>query len=245
VREFLNRNLELWALIRRTDQPNTKLVVFVHGFRGDYLTTWGKLPSLLMGNADLNPPFDTWDFLFLGYPTRRMGTYLDITDLIGTAWRAAYKGEDQFTHKYQRLALFGHSLGTLGVRQLLCAWRPDLYGPLTVVHSVTLFGTPLSGSPWAPLAGLTGYTIAGALKESNPQLRMLRCWWDHSPVRRNWPRARLMLGTDDRVVGYQRRELVNWAGDAAPNLTNFDHSALVKPASWAASTIVPYIARGL
>jgi hypothetical protein len=44
MRDFLNRNNEQFALIRRDDgTSNTRLAIFVHGFRGNYLTTWGKM----------------------------------------------------------------------------------------------------------------------------------------------------------------------------------------------------------
>lgn len=240
MRDFVDRNAAEWAMYPRADRPNTKLAVFVHGFRGNYLSTWGKLPTLLSANADTNPPFDDWDYYFLGYPTKRMGTYLDISDLIGTVWRAARAGTGVFKQKYTDLALFGHSLGTLGIRQLLCAWHPA-YGPRAAVRSVTLFGTPLGGSPFAVIGSLF-YEIADALKANNPQLRMLRSWWDHAP---GPPATRLFLGTDDRVVGFQRRELIEWTGDQAPpDLMNFDHSSMVKPADWK-SSLISYLAAGL
>jgi hypothetical protein len=38
--EFDNRPEELLGFLRRADQANTKLAVFVHSFFGGYLSTW-------------------------------------------------------------------------------------------------------------------------------------------------------------------------------------------------------------
>jgi hypothetical protein len=247
VRDFVNRSAERWALIRRTDQLNTRLAVFVHGFRGDYLTTWGMLPTLLEAHADATKPFDGWDYYFLGFPTRKIDSYLDIADLIGTVWNAARSpnGFLGYGNVYTELALVAHSLGTLGVRQLLCTWDVNRYGPTQALRSVTLIGSPLNGSPWASLAGWFGYDIAAALKANNPQLRMLRSWWGCAPHRKVGQGARLLLGTDDQVVGYQSKELMQWDDDQAADVVVQNHSSLVKPAQWQGSFLVSYLQHGL
>src|ERR1700743_605786 len=118
MREFLNRTKERWALIRRAESPhNSQLAVFVHGFRGNYLGTWGKIPELLANLADSDADLACWDYMFLGYSTRDVTTYLDIAALISTNWRRASLGEAPHRDRYRKLALFGHSLGTLGIRQ--------------------------------------------------------------------------------------------------------------------------------
>ena len=71
MREYLNRSREQWALIRTPNAaPNTSLAMFVHGFRGNYLATWGKIPELIAEHADQDPILAGWDFLFVGYATR-------------------------------------------------------------------------------------------------------------------------------------------------------------------------------
>ncbi len=54
---------------------NTHIAIFVHGFTGDYLKTWGKLPQLLQAD----PCLDTYDLLFWGYPIRLFLQYEDIS----------------------------------------------------------------------------------------------------------------------------------------------------------------------
>jgi hypothetical protein len=245
MRDYLNRNREQWALIRKPSAPpNTKLGIFVHGFRGNYLATWGKIPELLAEHADDDPILTEWDYLFVGYATRDVSTYLDIAALICTNWRRASKGDAPHVHPYTRLALFGHSLGTLGIRQALCATSTHSDGMIDAVHSVTLFGTPLNGSPLAGM-GSWFYSVADALKPENPQLRMLKVWSEGSYAQRPWPNVRVVLGQGDWVVGQQFNELVSWPGDAAADQTVLNHSDLVKSDAWTSCCVVDYLRSAL
>jgi hypothetical protein len=38
ARDFFDRQKERWAYVRRKDMANEKLVIFVHGFLGSYLS---------------------------------------------------------------------------------------------------------------------------------------------------------------------------------------------------------------
>lgn len=238
--EFLDRQDEYWALLRKKNGgAGRSLAIFVHGFWGDYLTTWGRLPGLLYEHAQSEPALANWDFLFLGYSTRKVATYLDIAHLIATQWEKAVNGRSPFEGAYARIALLGHSLGTLGIRQLLCAGVLQPPQMLMVLHSVTLFGTPLNGSPYATIVRwLGGGKIAEALKPGNPQLRMLRTWSQSVHPHLNWRCVRVVLGLDDQVVGHKYSDLIDFAGDMKPAfLLNFNHRSLVKPTSWTTSAI--------
>jgi len=238
--DLLDRQEEQWALLRLTQGgAGRSLAIFVHGFLGDHLTTWGRLPEMLCEHAQSEPVLTGWDFLFLGYPTRKIVSYLDIARLIATQWDKAAMGKPPFEGAYARLALLGHSLGTLGIRQLLCAEVLQPLKMLKVLHSVTLFGTPLNGSNLAKFgASFVGGEIAQALKPGNPQLRMLRSWNESVQPRLQWSKVRVILGTDDQVVGNEYADLIDFAGDVRPaSLLNFDHKNLVKPKDWAGSSI--------
>src|SRR5882724_1151045 len=238
--ELLDRQEEDWALLRKeSGGTGRSIAIFVHGFLGDHLTTWGRLPEMLLEHAQADTALAGWDFLFLGYPTRKVTTYLDIARLIATQWERASNGRPPFDNPYSRLALFGHSLGTLGIRQLLCAAVLQPPQMLTALHSITLFGTPLNGSTLADLgARVIGGEIADALKPGNPQLRMLRSWNQSVQPHLKWCSVRVVLGTDDQVVGNKYADLIDFAGDTVPTtLLNFDHRSLVKPTNWATSTI--------
>jgi hypothetical protein len=245
MREYLNRSREQWALIRKPNAPpNNSLGIFVHGFRGNYLATWGKIPEFLVEQADGDPILANWDFLFIGYATRDVRTYLDIASLICTNWRRAADGDAPHAHAYERLALFGHSLGTLGIRQALCATATHGGKMLDALHSVTLFGTPLNGSPLAGVGSLF-YSIGDALKPENPQLRMLKVWSEGSYAHRPWPNVRIVLGQGDWVVGQQFSELVAWPGDSQPDQTVLNHSDLVKPDAWISCSVFDYLRSAL
>jgi hypothetical protein len=245
MREYLNRSREQWALIRKVDEtPNSSLAIFVHGFRGNYLGTWGNIPSLLEQHADRDPVFSSWDFLFVGYSTSAINSYLDIASLICTNWRQASAGDPPHRGPYSRLALFGHSLGTLGIRQALCATATHTGGLLDRIHSVTLFGTPLNGSKLASFGSLM-YSIADGLKPQNPQLRMLKVWSEGSFAHRPWPQVRVVLGQGDWVVGQEFAELARWPGDAVPDQKPLDHSDLVKPDTWTNCGVIDYLKAGL
>jgi pimeloyl-ACP methyl ester carboxylesterase len=246
--ELEDRQEERWALLRDPQAGAGRgLAIFVHGFLGDHLTTWGQLPTMLEQNAHQDAVLARWDFLFMGYATRQIASYLDIARLIATQWDLAANGKPPFTSAYARFALLGHSLGTLGIRQLLCAGDIQPANMLTSLHSVTLFGTPLNGSKLALFGGtLIGGEIADALKPANPQLRMLRSWNQTVQPKFAWTKGRIVLGTDDQVVGNEYADLIDFAGDATPkHQLNFDHKGLVKPKSWANSAIRDQIVRAL
>jgi hypothetical protein len=246
MRQFHNRAKEKWAFLRRTGTANNRLAIFVHGFRGNYLRTWGALPEFLEQHADSDSILSTWDYVFIGYETGHVKTYLDISSLICGESRRAVAGEPPYNQNYQKLALFGHSLGTLGIRQALCANATHGGGGiLQRLHSVTLFGSPLNGSKLAFLGSLF-YPIAEALRPENVQLRMLKVWCEGSFTLLPWPKVRVVLGQGDWVVGQQFAELVQWPGDLyPPEQTVLDHSDLVKPEDWKHSSVMDYVRSAL
>lgn len=234
-----------WAFIHNTKRRNIKLAIFLHGFWGNYLTTWGKLPQMLHDHAATAKPFRDWDYLFLGYDTKKVKLYSEIAVIARSKWEQARDGAPPFDHRYTKLALFAHSLGTLGVRQLLCAWKQ----PKTIeqtIKSVTLLGSPLNGSSLAKMLNIIErgliWPIASALRPDSPQLQMLREWVEDSYVKHPWPQSTVVVGHNDRVVG---NELEKWAGDSEPFMVGLDHSSICKPEAWNDSEVMGFIKRGL
>ena len=244
MRQFFDRQTERWAYIRRADAANEKMVIFIHGFRGSYLSTWGGLANFLKEHADSHRVLSEWDYLFLGYETYSIGSYLDIAGLITSQWRKASTRVPPFDqNEYSKLALFGHSLGTLAIRQLLCALSEQPEGMLQAIEETVLFGSPLNGSwlagigslgKWIdaasgkPAALLPGsYRIARALEPDNPEMKMLQIW---NKTVRTYGRStfgptKVILGSDDHVVGTGK--LAEWLGDVVSE-TAMDHSQLCK-----------------
>lgn len=238
MRKIINRVREQWAFLPAA-YANNRLALFVHGYGGSYLGTWGRLPDLLAEHADSYPSFSNWDYLFIGYDTNNVETYLDIAYLICTEWGKAERGDAPFNRPYGRLALFGHSLGTLAIRQLLCAKSIQPSRLINCLHSITLFGAPINGSPLAKFAIFS--PIAAALKPKNPQLRMLRQWVEDASGYHPWPAVKVVLGLDDKVVGHTWGGFLKWPGDADVEWTNYDHGALVKPPAWDNSHLIDTI----
>jgi hypothetical protein len=144
----------------------------------------------------------------------------------------------------QRFALLGHSLGTLGIRQALCATATHGAPLLRSLHSVTLFGSPLNGSKLAFLGSFV-YKIAEALEPGNAQLRMLKVWSEGSFNHDPWPKVQVVVGQGDWVVGHDLKELVQWPGDLQPEEAVLDHSSLAKPDDCANSAVMDYLRRAL
>lgn len=243
-RAFLDRANEQWAYIVRASQPTPNLAFFLHGYTGDYLGTWGQLPSMLYTEGDAHPPLDDWDYVFLGYSTRSVDCCLDIARRLATELAKAYAGVAPYRTPYTRFALFGHSLGTLGIRQLLCA--EALHTPthlLEHLHSVTLFGTPINGSPLARF-GQWLFPISAALRPASPQLRMLKVWTESAYKPQRWPAPRVLLGVEDRVVGSKFADLITWAGDEPARLESLGHLEMVKPTDWNGA-LIDYLLQAL
>lgn len=244
ARQFFDRQKQHWAYVRRSDAANNKLVIFIHGFRGSYLSTWGELANYLTEHSDSDPKLAEWDYLFLGYETYSIGTFLAIAEIIASQWRSASSCDPPFERNaYKHLAIFAHSLGTLGVRQLLCAISLQPQGMSAALRKAVLFGSPLNGSHLAGLGSLGrfmdaakgrpasllpgSFRILEALKVGNAELEML-CVWSHTMRahgRVPFGPTRIIMGADDHVVG--RETLVDW-GDDEKHTTAMSHRAMVK-----------------
>lgn len=113
-------------------------IVFVHGFTGDAVSTWGAIPELL----SQDPALAGWDLYGFGYQTQRR---IDILHL----WSSDARLEEISTElvalpelrRYRRLAFVAHSMGGLVVQRALVT-SPDL---LNRASHVIFFGTPSAG----------------------------------------------------------------------------------------------------
>ncbi len=231
------------TFVARTDRANKCLAIFVHGWRGGHLSTWGDLAKYLEHHAHEKRVLEDWDYLFVGYKTYSLGSLLSIARVLAGEWTDAALGQPPFSHGYQTLALIGHSLGTLGIRQLLCAVSEHPKGMLDALHCALLFGSPLNGSPLASFAALARvkdalegdwpallpgtYQINDVLQPDGQIIQMLHVWnktFQLSAEHRKL-RVKVILGADDMVV--DQRGLAEWEGDKR-KLTYFNHTRLCK-----------------
>jgi hypothetical protein len=61
--------------------------------------------SLVAKYADDDDTLKYWDFLFVGYRTAAVKTYLDISRILRDRFLAARKGDYPFGHQYEKFAL--------------------------------------------------------------------------------------------------------------------------------------------
>jgi len=247
ARTLIDRPDEKWALIKAEDRQNTRLAIFVHGFTGSYLGTWGALPDFLIQNSANITEFEGWDFLFVGYDTATIDNFLGIAQIIFSKWTLATQSPkiDPFkSNDYDTLSLIGHSLGTLGIRQTLCALSMQPKGFDKAVKSAVLLGAPQNGSPLANfglgahvaelvknknLLALNPFAlrIAGALKPQSPELIMLKAWYESIQGHGCFgqPALHLHLGIGDYVVGWQHSK---WGSEPNAIVHNASHNSLLK-----------------
>ncbi|MFY9647605.1 MAG: alpha/beta fold hydrolase [Terriglobales bacterium] len=125
----------------RSSADNPVAVLFIHGFSGDPIKTWGKFPDFLTGEKRLA----RWDVFSLGYHT---GLSLDVVGiwradpgLISLADLLATRAALEPLKRYKSVALIAHSMGGLVVQRAILD-NPELRQR---VGYVLLFGTPSAG----------------------------------------------------------------------------------------------------
>ena len=115
-------------------------IIFLHGFTGSNVETWGKFPEFLIQLPELTG----WDIVSLGYSSAL------IPDLVGI-WNADAPIDKLATllrstvsfglQKYQTLAVLAHSMGGLVVQRAVV---DDSEFAERISH-LFLFGTPSNG----------------------------------------------------------------------------------------------------
>ena len=215
--------------IYEQSKKNEKLVIFIHGYNGNYISTWGNLQIMLLKRQlGKTIPFDDWDYIFLGYNTSSIESYIDIACILNDKYEEAINGNSIFERKYNKIVLCGHSLGTLGIRQLLCAECLHKVKIANTLKSILLFGSPIEGSI---LAKFSFKKIAKALNIMNPQLLMLKQWCESIYNYTPWPKIKIYFGLRDWVVKHNSTFMINWKGDEKAVYPNLDHRKLVKPSA--------------
>jgi pimeloyl-ACP methyl ester carboxylesterase len=118
--------------------PKRVAIVFVHGFTGDRMGTWRRIPEFL----SQEPRLAEWDLVFFGYPSSGFFDLLNVwssdPDLEAIATQLS-TAEDLLG--YDALAFVAHSMGGLVVQRALV--RSEALRQRT--RHVVLFGTPSGG----------------------------------------------------------------------------------------------------
>ncbi|WP_158171347.1 esterase/lipase family protein [Rhodococcus sp. JT-3] len=165
-----------WTLlVSHHDKSVKRLVVFVHGFRGNGLETWLEFPT----PGDHRQWWLESDMLFVDYKSTREGVVAvadrirrSIEEFFPHPYPAAMEIGDQparadITSPYEELILVGHSMGGLIIRRALLdaavEWdndeRPENSRPVILDSTNRLFSPASAGfqpSGWLGLVRASG-----------------------------------------------------------------------------------------
>jgi pimeloyl-ACP methyl ester carboxylesterase len=176
-----------------------KAIIFVHGLGGSD-KTWGCFDELL----DSDPGVD-WDSFHFEYPSAKFGLRLFPTQShyqpIEVLAQALKSQIDNRFEQYEEIALVGHSLGGLVIRQYLL--NEKIAGRLTKVNKIILYATPSTGAALAEVGrslsffGENGHTRQ--LCKKSDFLNLLNRNWASSGIESDLD-ITIIVGGDDRIV---------------------------------------------
>lgn len=205
---------------------NKTLAVFVHGFTGDHVKTWGELPDLLAKDKSL----DKVDFLFWGYPTKLFGN----NEKLGTIGKH-FKTEIDYLpkNKYKNIVLVAHSMGGLVVRSYVVQALIDGHGnDLERIRKIVLLGVPNEGIDKADSVPEFVNDQIADMKTASELVIELRKYWiqrvTSTTISDQYNRKIPVLsvaGFDDNFV--PKESVLSYF--TATAITDGDHRSMVKP----------------
>ncbi len=236
------------ALLKNKNKKNKILAVFVHGFTGNYLSTWGDFPELLMQD----PRLLNFDFLYWGYSSNlvipKEDYILDNVKQLFTQFLSKHKTnqhievvahglqtELNYLEGYDEISLIGHSLGGLVIRsyiiQNLRENRLDNLERIKKINQIILFGTPNEGLDIANNKLLNGFNNQiHDLGSYNEFIKTLREDWVELVFKnKSLDLSTLMVaGEDDYFVPFE--QVSKYFRDST-EITQGNHETMIKPNS--------------
>lgn len=163
--------LQLPELIR-TGPANTSLIIFLHGWNGDAVSTWQQFPQL----AQRDQRIKGHDFLIINYPTYFLRRDLNITQLSEFIGRSLESDLHVFEH-YRSVTVIAHSMGGLVAREI--AIQHALRQTPGRFDRLIEIATPHNGADPARLAAALGISSEAAadLTRGSHFLSELRTHW--------------------------------------------------------------------
>jgi len=149
--------------------PRRIVAVFVHGWHGHQIDTWGNFPGLL----ESDPDFKEFEFFFWGFPTALTGKNPGsgaIAKVLATELQNRFSGYD--------LVLIGHSFGGIIVKKMVLECSKEL---LERTKHVILFATPHLGSPLAEFGKYFNSQIKELRVDSDMLIELERAWVRRGP----------------------------------------------------------------
>ena len=125
---------------RHSDHTSRDVVLLIHGWNGDALTTWRALSDLLVSD----PYLAQFDVATFGYSSGCFGAHPGLADVAKSLARFI----DRELGRYERIYVVGHSMGGLvAKRYLVDVLKAEGRGALKV-ERLLLAGTPNDGVRW-------------------------------------------------------------------------------------------------
>lgn len=165
------KTVEFFNFRPSSSAKNSTAIVFVHGFTGDVMKTWRRIPEFLQADPRLNE----WDLLGVGYESHLR---FDLPGLWSSDARLEeiaimlHSRPEISSSNYKRLAFVAHSMGGLVVQQALVSYE-DLRNRTS---HIVLFGTPSGGLKKAGFASFWKRQIQN-MKAGGPFINALREKW--------------------------------------------------------------------
>jgi hypothetical protein len=233
------------GLLKNKNKKNKNLAVFVHGFTGNYLSTWGNFPELLTRD----PRLHHYDFLFWGYSSNflipREDFFLDNVKQLFTQFLSRHKTnqhieivaqglqtELKYLEDYDNIKLIGHSLGGLIIRSYIIKnLKENNKKNLEKINQIILFGTPNEG------LNVANNKLLGSLNNQiqdmgsyNEFINLLREDWVELVFKNKEIKFSTLMvaGEDDYFVPFE--QVTKYFRDSR-ELTKGDHFNMVKPKS--------------
>lgn len=194
----------------------TKMLLFIHGWRGDKEETWREFPAL----ACRDKRFQDTEIVIVAYPTYMVRQNLKLTHL--ASWlNTAFAAKEW--KSYKQIAIFAHSLGGLVAREMVIGSRlaedPRTFALLIEVAS------PHSGTDVAKVGSVLGISRI-LLKEAEVGSTFLLIQQDHWEKMKTRPRTYCFTSPHDWVVP---SESAVAQCDFSVRHPQWDHIELVKP----------------
>jgi pimeloyl-ACP methyl ester carboxylesterase len=197
---------------------NSKLLLFLHGWRGDSVGTWRQFPHLTCADSTLSD----LTVLAVDYPisiterNMRIGQFASwIND------RLIANGTAQF----KKIAIIAHSMGGLIARKMILERRPELKIGLLIEE-----GTPHTGAAnytaMISILGLKGSDVVDEMLSGSEFLIDLQDQWNHL---KPGPTSHCFTSGGDNVVS--RESATYQCGEYHYYAPSVDHIGLVKPDS--------------
>lgn len=233
---------------KNKQKKNTHLAVFVHGFTGNYLSTWGELPNLLQND----PRLLHYDFLFWGYSSSlffpKENYFIDNVKQFFTQILSRHKTnqrveiisqglqiELKYLTGYDNISLIGHSLGGLIIRsyiiQNLIENRPENIERIDKISNIILLGTPNEGLDIANNKIMKSLNNQVAdIGSYNEFIDKLRENWIELVFKNNKIKFKTLMvaGEDDYFVPFE--QVTKYFRDSR-ELTKGNHSTIAQPQS--------------